>query len=50
MDKLFNRFRRKLMIEAIAKSFLIGALIGACLDSIYVKMVTEFYCRRASNT
>lgn len=36
MKKLFNRFRRKLMIEAILKAFLMGALIASCIEFVFL--------------
>ncbi len=36
MNKLFSRFRRKLMIEAVCKALLMGALIGAGIELAFL--------------
>ena len=36
MNKIFGRFRRRLMLEAIGKASLMGALIGASVELIFL--------------
>ena len=44
MNKLFGRFRRRLMIEAIGKASLIGALIGASIELAFLIVMHLFSC------
>ena len=42
MDKLFSRFRRRLMIEAIGKAALMGALIGSSIELAFLIVMHLF--------
>ena len=44
MNKIFDRFRRRLMIEAIGKASIVGALIGASCELVFMVVMHLISC------